>query len=258
MEGDKRLKRFALACAVLILLAVACGTAWSCQASPANAGRGGQETDVPEDDGEAREAQGGEEPGTRPPAESGEGDGSAGETKKDSQGETPSGGEVKNPQETLPGELPEAWDYVEEDGTAVTLSGKEALAGILPEDALAGLEDGLLVFLKENGEYRRELEVVQESVAASDGRVTFRARFRTGRLDGKEIAAAHGGDGFTFSMEEPGANEPMKTDGQPVASGRTEVTGPYGTTGEARHPRTARRAVATKTPDSTNGKEAGE
>ena len=65
MEGDKRLKRFALACAVLILLAGACGTAGPCQASPANAGRGGEETDVPEDDGEAREAQGGEGPGTR-------------------------------------------------------------------------------------------------------------------------------------------------------------------------------------------------
>lgn len=206
MEGDRKLKRFALACAVLILLAAACGTAWSCHATPADAGSGGRETDVPEDDGDAREAQGGGEPEKRP-IEAVEDDDPAGETKKEPQGETPSGGEVKDPQETLPGELPEAWDYVEEDEAAVTLSGKEALERILLEDALADLENGLLIFLKENGEYRRELEVVPETVAASDGRVTFRVRFRTGRLDGKEVAATHGGDGFTFSLEGPGAAE---------------------------------------------------
>lgn len=217
MEGDRKLKRFALACAILIILAAACGTAWSCHATPADARSGGQGTDVPEDDGDVRKPQGGEEPKKRP-IEAVEDDDPAGETKREPQGETPPGGEVKDPQETIPGELPEAWDYVEEDEAAVTLFGKEALFGILPEEAFSGLEDGLLAFLKENGEYRRELEVAPETVTASDERTAFRVRFHTARLDGREIAVTHGGGGFEFSLELPEAG------GSPEAAGTTEPT----------------------------------
>lgn len=216
MESDRKLKKFAFACAILVLLAASCGAAWSCHATPGEIGREEQEGDTkqggagekgqetPEEDGtgtnpttkEPERTQPGEEPGR----------------------DEPTTGEGRNPQEPISGELPQAWDYVEEDEAAVTLSGKEALFEILPEDALASLEDGLLAFLKENGEYRRELEVAPETVAASDGQTTFRVRFRTGRLDGREIMATHGGGGFEFSLELPEAG------GSPEAAGTSKPT----------------------------------
>lgn len=218
MEGNRKLKGFALACVVLVLLVIMCGVAWSCHASLANAGRGEREENDLEDSGEERELPGGEEPETRPSAWIGADDAPEGKTKKESQGEIPPIGGAKDPQEPIPGELPQAWDYVEEDETGVTLFGKEALFGILQEESLSGLEDGLLAFLKENGEYRRELEVAPETVTASDERTAFRVRFHTARLDGREIAVTHGGGEFEFSLELPEAAGTTKpTEGKGVS-----------------------------------------
>lgn len=139
----------------------------------------------------------GEETEVQPPAMESEGEPAEGDMPGDdtSNGQ---GTDGRNPQETIPGELPQAWDYVEEDETEVTLHGREELSGMLPGEALADLERGLLTFLKENGEYRRELEVRPESVQATEEGATFEIRFCTERLDGGEVTATYGQEGWSF------------------------------------------------------------
>lgn len=111
-------------------------------------------------------------------------------------------------EETGNGELPSAWEYVEEDNTEVQVEGKELLekkfpSGKLPTKQLENLETELLVFLKENGEYRRKCSVVSDGMAETESGVEFWLSFTTERLDKKEVRCVLDQEGgWKFFLEE--------------------------------------------------------
>lgn len=86
--------------------------------------------------------------------------------------------------------LPSEWTYEEEDNTPVTMSGKNALEGKIPEEHLARLEEEILSFLRANNEYRREIEI-RKSPKDTAIAVEFWGEFKTSRLDKKELHAVY-------------------------------------------------------------------
>lgn len=103
----------------------------------------------------------------------------------------------------IEGELPKAWDYVEEDDTLVVLSGKQLLEGIIPEEKLNILESELLTFLKENQEYRREVIVEEYSLKDADDKVCFYGKFQNPRTDRKKIYVVYNkaAQSYQFSLQ---------------------------------------------------------
>lgn len=102
--------------------------------------------------------------------------------------------------------LPRQWDYVEEDNTEITLQKKELLEEKIPHEKLELLDSELLMFLKENQEFRREIEIQEVSIEESDSEVCFWGMFCTPRVDGKELFVVYDkSEGyFQFSIQEEG------------------------------------------------------
>ncbi len=102
------------------------------------------------------------------------------------------------------GKLPKPWDYSEEDGTEVALSGQEALEPVIPEQGLERLRGELLSFLKENQEYRRVVNIKKDSIENSESEVAFQAEFGTPRVDRKVLHAVYDKStgGYSFTLQE--------------------------------------------------------
>lgn len=85
------------------------------------------------------------------------------------------------------GELPSEWEYVEELELPLHLTGKETLSELIPEESLEALDQKILQFLAAENEFRREVEIVSDSIQNLDKSVEFFVLFKTPRIDEKGI-----------------------------------------------------------------------
>lgn len=99
--------------------------------------------------------------------------------------------------------LPKAWEENGEENIPVTLSGKENLQGKIPDDDLNNLETEMQKFLDGNNELRREISIPADKIGQTEDAVTFKADFKTGRIDKKHLQVTYhiAEKKFGFSFE---------------------------------------------------------
>ncbi len=92
-------------------------------------------------------------------------------------------------------ELPEAWTYIEEDSRELTIENMDTVSDIITRDEQQNLQEELLLFLKENSEFRRELFICdfsKEDVVIG---------FKNERIDGKIVKARIDAQTRTWTFE---------------------------------------------------------
>lgn len=99
--------------------------------------------------------------------------------------------------------LPKAWEENGEENIPVTLSGKENLQGKIPDDDLNNLETEMQKFLDGNNELRREISIPADKIGQTEDAVTFKADFKTERIDKKHLQVTYhiAEKKFGFSFE---------------------------------------------------------
>lgn len=99
--------------------------------------------------------------------------------------------------------LPKAWEENGEENIPVTLSGKENLQGKIPDDDLNNLETEMQKFLDGNNELRREISIPSDKIGQTEDAVTFKADFKTERIDKKHLQVTYhiAEKKFGFSFE---------------------------------------------------------
>ena len=98
--------------------------------------------------------------------------------------------------------LPKQWTYEEEDTTPVTIVNEDILEEKISVSESGQLQEELLLYLKEEGEFRRELEFDEESYKNSSQGMSFFLDFKTERIDQKIIHAEkiRGKNNWSFEL----------------------------------------------------------
>lgn len=76
-------------------------------------------------------------------------------------------------------QMPEQWDYIEDDPRPVKIINRQDAERTIGTEKLQLFEEGLLSFLQENNEYRRELSIDTASIEKADDFIKIQADFQT-------------------------------------------------------------------------------
>lgn len=105
-------------------------------------------------------------------------------------------------------QMPEQWDYMEEDPRPVKIKNMQAAESVIGTEKLQSFEESLLSFLQENNEYRREIRIDTASIEEEDDVIKFQAAFETQgtQLNPQRIRASFGNGHWEIDFDKEGSD----------------------------------------------------